>query len=798
VSGALVAAMLAACVAGVAVSGQDAQLVAAVARAEPDAWIAAFLCGGEALGLLVAAPRSEDGQLHIFPAADEVEAALRLARGARGARVFRADSPATAAREARELGVRYDRVVACAPAREAATNDALVKLLRPGGRVAIPSPRVDDGRVALFSLALAPNASWREEGEWRAAAASAEWEAAPRAAAADGPSLHLVSPRGACRRPVHCAHHAEAPRPPRLPKPASSSATASAAAGAAATVRQQLPVDWRERLEAAYAGHEAVVRHLSERVVQRCMVNGFCRTRTQAVFVFGPSGTGKSYLARATADALGLPLIVVALNTFIEESSVSVLRGANPGYVGHGRTPQWQQLQERGEGGGAVILLDELEKAHPAVKNFFLGVFDDGELALTDGSRVSFRHSLFIITSNAAADLVVSDDMNSSHAGFPRPIGEAVLQGIGDAALAARITAFYALAPYTPEDIVRVARLELHCAALTWCERGKPELWWHPDVPPRLALAFRHARPANAGAAVNVRDLSKWLDDLSYSWAERADAARAGAADSALVLPRRGAETALHFFFGDASRADVTVSGGGGGGVGGGDGWEGIAGEGGDGGGGSQGPAAFAAPPATAAAPAPAPALAPSTAPVAQARTLPELARALRLWLVHLLSPEAAALLRASASGSAAQALDAARQTAGAASSATEKAAALALSLVGSALLALAASYAVSALLGPTLASMASHSTLLGGVLVATWLMPAAREGADLFAAAASALGMQGLASVVRGVVLVAEVAWAARWWIVALVALALLAWLARRCERCVARLRRCCRPHQD
>jgi hypothetical protein len=76
--------------------------------------------------------------------------------------------------------------------------------------------------------------------------------------------------------------------------------------------------------------------------------------------------------------------------------------------------------------------------------------------------------------------------------------------------------------------------------------------------------------------------------------------------------------------------------------------------------------------------------------------------------------------------------------------------------------------------------------------------MPAAREGADLFAAAASALGMQGLASVVRGVVLVAEVAWAARWWIVALVALALLAWLARRCERCVARLRRCCRPHQD
>jgi ATP-dependent Clp protease ATP-binding subunit ClpC len=138
------------------------------------------------------------------------------------------------------------------------------------------------------------------------------------------------------------------------------------------------------------------------RVVQRARAGLKAPGRPIAVFLFlGPTGVGKTELVKATAAFLfgsEKSMIRVDMSEFMEKHTVSRLIGAPPGYVGHDEEGQLTGPLRRAP--FSVVLLDEVEKAHPDVLNLFLQVFDDGRLTDSKGRTVDATNALFIMTSN--------------------------------------------------------------------------------------------------------------------------------------------------------------------------------------------------------------------------------------------------------------------------------------------------------------------------------------------------------------------------------------------------------------
>ncbi|TRZ95468.1 ATP-dependent Clp protease ATP-binding subunit [bacterium] len=125
-------------------------------------------------------------------------------------------------------------------------------------------------------------------------------------------------------------------------------------------------------------------------------------------FVFlGPTGVGKSLLARALAEFMfgdENALLQLDMSEYMEKFNVSRLIGAPPGYVGYEEGGQLTERVRRRP--YAVILLDEIEKAHPDVFNLLLQVLEDGRLTDSFGRKVDFRNSVVIMTSNVGAELI--------------------------------------------------------------------------------------------------------------------------------------------------------------------------------------------------------------------------------------------------------------------------------------------------------------------------------------------------------------------------------------------------------
>jgi len=125
-------------------------------------------------------------------------------------------------------------------------------------------------------------------------------------------------------------------------------------------------------------------------------------------FLFmGPTGVGKTELARALAEFLfddEKAMIRIDMSEYMEKHAVSRLIGAPPGYVGYDEGGQLTEAIRRRP--YAVILFDEIEKAHPDVFNILLQVLDDGRLTDGKGRTVDFRNTVLIMTSNVASDLI--------------------------------------------------------------------------------------------------------------------------------------------------------------------------------------------------------------------------------------------------------------------------------------------------------------------------------------------------------------------------------------------------------
>jgi type VI secretion system protein VasG len=123
----------------------------------------------------------------------------------------------------------------------------------------------------------------------------------------------------------------------------------------------------------------------------------------------GPSGVGKTETALALAEALyggEQNVITINMSEFQEAHTVSTLKGAPPGYVGYGEGGRLTEAVRRKP--YSVVLLDEVEKAHPDVHELFFQVFDKGQMEDGTGRRIDFKNTLIILTSNVGTDVIMN------------------------------------------------------------------------------------------------------------------------------------------------------------------------------------------------------------------------------------------------------------------------------------------------------------------------------------------------------------------------------------------------------
>jgi len=199
----------------------------------------------------------------------------------------------------------------------------------------------------------------------------------------------------------------------------------------------------------------------------------------------GTSGTGKTETALALADLLyggEQNLTVINMTEFKEEHKVSLLMGSPPGYVGYGEGGILTEAVRRRP--YSVILLDEMEKAHPGVQDVFYQVFDKGTMKDGEGRDIDFRNTVIIMTSNQGSDLIAQlfadPDTAPEAAGLADALRPELLKYFKPAFLG-RVT----LVPYLPlaDEVIRgIITLQLGRIRARFWQAYRARLEWQPAL----------------------------------------------------------------------------------------------------------------------------------------------------------------------------------------------------------------------------------------------------------------------------------------------------------------------------
>ncbi|MEO8484101.1 MAG: ATP-dependent Clp protease ATP-binding subunit, partial [Acidobacteriota bacterium] len=222
-----------------------------------------------------------------------------------------------------------------------------------------------------------------------------------------------------------------------------------------------------EELHRRVISQEKAISALS-RAIRRSRAGLKNPQRPVGSFIFlGPTGVGKTELARALAGFLfgsDHSLIRFDMSEYMEKHSVSKLIGSPPGYVGHEEGGQLTEKIKRNP--YSVVLLDEIEKAHPDLFNILLQVFEDGHLTDGLGNRVNFKNAIIIMTSNIGARFI----QKKASLGFQSPDLKEIQKSVTDMVLGEvrktfnpefinRLDEIIVFEPLSDDDLRRITRL---------------------------------------------------------------------------------------------------------------------------------------------------------------------------------------------------------------------------------------------------------------------------------------------------------------------------------------------------
>jgi type VI secretion system protein VasG len=236
----------------------------------------------------------------------------------------------------------------------------------------------------------------------------------------------------------------------------------------------------------------------------------------------GPSGVGKTETALALSESLyggEQNLITINMSEFQEAHTVSTLKGAPPGYVGYGEGGVLTEAVRRRP--YSVVLLDEVEKAHPDVHEIFFQVFDKGVMEDGEGRVIDFTNTLILLTSNVGTDLIMSMCADPELMPAPEEIAKALrapLLKVFPPALLGRLIVI----PYFPLSdtmIAAIIRLQLGRIASRVAERHRVAFSYDEDVVGLIAA--RCTEPESGGRMIDAILTNTMLPEMSRSFLER-------------------------------------------------------------------------------------------------------------------------------------------------------------------------------------------------------------------------------------------------------------------------------------
>ena len=209
-------------------------------------------------------------------------------------------------------------------------------------------------------------------------------------------------------------------------------------------------------------GQDEAVNKVSEAILRsRAGIRDEGRPIGSFLFL-GPTGVGKTELAKAVAEALfddEKNMVRIDMSEYMEKFSVSRLIGAPPGYVGYDEGGQLTEAVRRRP--YSVVLFDEIEKAHPDVFNVLLQVLDDGRITDSQGRTVDFKNTILIMTSNLGSDILLDGIKNGEIEESARARVDELLRRSFRPEFLNRIDETVCYKPLTEDEIGQIAELQL-------------------------------------------------------------------------------------------------------------------------------------------------------------------------------------------------------------------------------------------------------------------------------------------------------------------------------------------------
>jgi type VI secretion system protein VasG len=262
----------------------------------------------------------------------------------------------------------------------------------------------------------------------------------------------------------------------------------------------------KERMEERIVGQPQALEAIAQAVRTSRARLSDPRKPLGVFLMVGTSGVGKTETALTLADLLyggEQNLTVINMSEFKEEHKVSLLMGSPPGYVGYGEGGVLTEAVRRRP--YSVVLLDEMEKAHPGVQDIFYQVFDKGNMKDGEGRDIDFKNTIIIMTSNAATDTIAKLCADPDTMPDPAGLAEAIrpeLLKVFKPAFLGRVT----MVPYFPlsEAIIRqIVLLQLGRIRRRLAENYRAPFTWDDTVVDAIASRCKES----ASGARNVENI---------------------------------------------------------------------------------------------------------------------------------------------------------------------------------------------------------------------------------------------------------------------------------------------------